>query len=101
MTVLVFGAVMLPTSLIYGMTFLFLEPALQCKLTWLSQWDTCDRVIACNSVRWRIDYKDPDTIANLVTYMDLICDEGYHKKIAMIGSITLSGFLIGAALLLP
>jgi hypothetical protein len=33
--------------------------------------------------------------------MDLICEDGYHKMLAMVGAITLFGCLVGSILLLP
>lgn len=82
------------------MTFLFLEPSLLCQ-TDSGSWVTCDRETACASGAFKINYDDPDTIKNLITYMDMICEETYHKMIAMVGAITLFGCLIGSILLLP
>lgn len=48
-----------------------------------------------------VDYDDPDTIENLVTYMDLLCEDNYHQLLAIIGAITLFGMLIGSIVLLP
>ena len=97
---LVFGAVVLPTSLVYGMTFLFLEPQLICEGP-NGNWYSCDRDTACAAESYMIDYDNPDTISNLVTYMDLLCLENYHQLLATIGALTLFGCLIGSIFLTP
>lgn len=74
--ILVLGAVMLPTCLLYGMTFLFLEPQILCQSPVNPDlWYSCDRDTACSidEDAYKIDYDHPDTIKNIVTYMDLLC----------------------------
>jgi MFS family permease len=48
-----------------------------------------------------VDYSNPDTIDNLITTMDLICQDNYHVLVASIGAVTLLGFLIGSIVLTP
>lgn len=50
---------------------------------------------------YKIDYSNPDTIENLITKMDLLCEPNYHSMLATIGAITLFGFLVGSLTLLP
>ena len=64
-------------------------------------WYSCDRDTACSIDAYKIDYDHPDTIKNVVTYMDLLCQDRYHALLAMIGAWTLFGFLIGSIVLLP
>jgi hypothetical protein len=100
-TFLIAGAVVLPTSLVYGMTFLFLEPKLLCKNEFSGPWYECDRETACTVPFYQIDYTNEDTIVNLITKMDILCSSGYHSLLASIGAVTLFGFLIGSLVLLP
>jgi hypothetical protein len=77
-----------------------MEPALLCQ-TGSDDWANCDRETACAADAFKIDYDNPDTIKNLVTYMDLICKDGYHSMLAMVGAVTLLGCLVGSIVLLP
>jgi len=38
-------------------------------------WQECEKVKACAlpDGKWKIDYENPDTIKNLITYMDMTC----------------------------
>lgn len=82
------------------MTFLFIEPQLLCEGP-NGTWYSCDRDTACSIDNYKIDYDDPDTIKNLVTYMDLLCEDNYHQMLALVGAITLVGMLVGSIVLLP
>jgi len=68
-----------------------------------NQWKECEKVEACALPvgKWKIDYENPDTIKNLITYMDMTCSEDYHPKMAWIGAVTLAGCLFGSVFLLP
>ena len=89
------------SCVIFGLTFLLLEPRMLCR-NGLGEWDSCTRDTACaDGTIYRIDYSDPDTIRNLVTYLGNICDDTYHKQLALIGTFMLLGFLIGSVVLTP
>jgi hypothetical protein len=78
-TLLIAGAVVLPVSLVYGKTSLFLEPILLCKNEFSGPWCECDCETACTVPFSLIYYTNQDTVVNLVTKMDFLCSSGYYS----------------------
>lgn len=66
-------------------------------------WHQCEKAEACALPEdsWKVDWEHPDTIKNLITYMNMTCSDSYHLKMAEIGAITLLGCLFGSVFLLP
>ena len=86
----------------YGVTFLTVEPAYECRQSmYHDSWYSCDKTIICeyelSKEDWRIDYSGDESYINWVDpeKLDLICVS--PNKIGMLGSAYFVGFAISSA----
>jgi len=89
-----------------GIPFFTQEPKLVCSSpSQLEDWSECTKETACalEAGDYRVDYEHPETIRNIVTELDLICDSDsdYKLKASNVGGSMQIGAVLSVAFLTP
>lgn len=88
-------------SSFFALAFPFFElvPQLECKAK-SGEWVSCSRKEVCSTGGdYRIDWSSKLSVVNIITEMDLVCEEDY--KIGLLGSLVFLGFMLSSLTIMP